>query len=107
MAKDRFNRFKPVNWNNNWKTTGSKISGDIKISVDKRRPVRYPQSQELLIQLFDQLYHHLNDWEKQFMTSITEKKLLLTLKQKQSLEKIYTKYSRGSKLIKIDNFFQF
>ena len=105
MGKDRFNRFKPINWNNNWKATGSKISGSLSGQNAKRS--RYPESHELLNNLFNQISHHLNDWERQFMTGITDKKFLLTLKQKQTLEKIYTKYSKNTKVVKIDNFFQF
>ena len=105
MATDRFSKFKRVNWDNNWKTTGSKISGSLSGNTGKQG--RYQKSHDLLIQLFDQIYHHLNDWERQFMTSITDKKVMLTLKQKQTLEKIYSKYSNKSKLVKIDNFFQF
>jgi hypothetical protein len=105
MAKDRFSNQKPIYWNNNWKTTGSKVSGSLSGNISKQG--RYQKSQDLLIQLFDQIGHHLNDWERQFMTSITDKKVMLTLKQKQSLEKIYTKYFKNTKVVKIDNFFQF
>jgi hypothetical protein len=106
MATDRFSKFKRVNWDNNWKATGSKISGTL-LSKSPKKSIRYPESQELLVKLFDQLYHNLNDWERQFMISITESKFLLSVKQKQVLEKIYNKYSKKSKLIKIENFFQF
>ena len=106
MALDRFSKFKRINWDNNWKATGSKISGKLSDS-SSQKPRRYPKSQELLNELFDQLYHNLNDWERQFMISITENKFLLTVKQKQILEKIYNKYSKKIKLIKINNFFQF
>lgn len=105
MGQDKFSRFKRVNWDNNWKATGSKLSG--KLYGTNKIHNRHSESQNVLLKLHSQLLPYLSDWEKMFMVNITSKKQMLTLKQKQILQNIYNNYSGKTKLIRITNFYQF
>ena len=101
MAKDRFNRFKPINWHSGFKQTGSFIkpykSEVNKVAASSSKPYKKTRSQEQtnkLKTLFKLSQDHLNEWEKNFMTSILSNDNILSDKQNEIVSKIRVKYKK-------------
>ena len=89
MGKDRFNKFKPINWSNNWKQTGSFRTGYVKPSPKSR-------SHEQSLFINNLLLNHsaiMNDYELDFMRSISGHSYELSGKQKKVLKSIWQKCS--------------
>lgn len=96
MAKDRFNRFKPANWHSGFKQTGSMIrpyKSEINTTT-KFKKSRHPEQTDKLKTLLKLTQNHLNEWEKNFMTSILSNDNVLSDKQNEIVGKIRTKYKK-------------
>lgn len=90
MAKDRFSRHKPINWNSDWKQTGSFIKPEIKEKKEYEYKTR--QQHQTIIKTFQQYNTFMNDWEKTFVIGIRDMPYKLTFKQTEILKKIIQKY---------------
>lgn len=87
MAKDRFNKFKPINWNSNWKQTGSFKTGYVK-------PLPKSRSHEQSLFINNLILNHsaiMNDYELDFMRTISSHGYELSQKQKKVLKSIWEK----------------
>ncbi len=87
MAKDKFNRFKPINWNSNWKQTGSFRTGYVKPLPKSRSHEQSLFINDLLSNYSDQM----NPYELDFIRSISSHSYELTQKQKKVLRIIWEK----------------
>lgn len=99
MAKDRFNRFKPINWHSGFKQTGSFIksykSEVNKFAVSSVKPKKQHRSDELqnkLLNLYNIYKPVLTEWENEFLKSIISLPFQLTDKQKDVIKRIIKKH---------------
>jgi hypothetical protein len=90
MAKDRFNKFKPINWNSDFKQTGSFLKPENNI-INKKKIRTFSQNQ-LLIDITNLHYTKYNNWEKKFLETINIHQYKLSDKQKNILIQIKEKY---------------
>jgi len=123
MPKDRFSKFKPVNWNSDWKKTGSfgsqyntlelkdaydayaenaKLKQQITIQkqqkqtlVKPKKTVRTPDQTNVLQFIYDSGKEHMSEWECNFMDSILAVPYQISLKQKEIIRGIIKKYDLG------------
>ncbi len=95
MAKDRFSKFKPTNWHSGFKQTGSMIRPyKSETNTTKYKKNRHPDQTDKLKTLLQLTQNHLNEWEKNFMTSILSNDNILSDKQNEIVSKIRTKYKK-------------
>ena len=90
MAKDRFNRFKPINWHSGFKQTGSFIKPEVETKPQKR--IRTQSQNQLLIDIANNFGIKYNDWEKNFLETINKFPFELSDKQKDILLQMKKKY---------------
>ena len=86
MAKDRFNRFKPINYHSGWKATGSFIS------LPNNKPRLTNEQLDMLSLIQNDFSEHMNDWEKGFIRNLIISNFQLTKRQKVKLKSIINKY---------------
>jgi hypothetical protein len=91
MAKDRFSRHKPINWNSGWKQTGSFIKPERKVEK-KEYEYKNRAQHQIILRIFQECNEYINDWERTFMIGIRDMPFKLTPKQTELLRKIYLKY---------------
>lgn len=84
MAKDRFNRFKPINYSSSWKATGSKLN------IQPKRSIMDKSTMEVISYLL-QYKDKMNDWEKGFLRSLVINGTSLTPRQKDKVKQIKEK----------------
>jgi hypothetical protein len=87
MAKDRFNRFKPINWDPSFKQTGSFLPKDQK----PKKQLRTFEQSEKLIRIRKTFGSYMTDWELNFLDSIISVPYQLSEKQREVLMKIKDK----------------
>jgi len=120
MAKDRFSKFKPVNWNSDWKKTGNfgsqyntlerkdaydayaenaKLKQQITIQKQQaqapakpKKTIRTTEQTNVLQWMFDIGKEYMSEWECNFMNSILAVPYWVSPKQKSILKNIYDKY---------------
>jgi hypothetical protein len=90
MAKDRFNRFKPINWNSSFKQTGSFIKPEVK----KSPKIRDKNQQEFVDAISLCWNSKMNEWELEFVSSIRFSPWMLSDKQMSKLTEINIKYNK-------------
>jgi hypothetical protein len=90
MAKDRFNRFKPINWHSGFKQTGSFIKPEVETKPQKR--IRTQSQNQLLIDIANNFGINYNDWENNFLETINKFPFELSDKQKDILLQMKKKY---------------
>ncbi len=90
MAKDRFNRFKPINWNSGFKQTGSFIKPEVK----KSPKIRNKNQQEFVDAISLCWNSKMNDWELEFVNNIRFTPWLISDKQWNKLVEINKKYNQ-------------
>jgi hypothetical protein len=125
MPKDRFSKFKPVNWNNNWKKTGNqgnryntlerKDTYDAyvknaelkqKITIQKQTPVvikpkkqlRTLEQTQFLQVIYTKDKQYLSEWEQNFIRSILSVPFQITVKQRDVLRNIIHKIDLAKKI---------
>lgn len=87
MAKDRFSSQKPINYHSGWKQTGSFIKLEVK---EKKYRTKDDQN---WIDFIDQCFGSImNDWEKNFITTIRFSTFPFTEKQSIKIKDIFQKY---------------
>lgn len=118
MPKDRFNKFKPVNWNNDWKKTGNQGNGyntlerkdaydayvknaelKQKITIQKQIPVpikpkkqlRTPEQTQILLNIHTNYKQYMSEWEQNFLRTTLLVPFQLTEKQHIVLKNIIKK----------------
>lgn len=118
MPKDRFSKFKPVNWNNDWKKTGNwgsryntlerkdaydayqanaefkekiTIQKQVQVPVKPKKQLRTPEQTNILQWIYDAGKEHLNEWELNFISSILSVPFKLSPKQIEIVKNIHTK----------------
>ena len=101
MAKDRFNRFKPINWHSGFKQTGSFIkpykSEVNKVAASSSKPkkaLKSPGQAAYLEEIYNLYSQHMSDWERNFWTSIMSVPFQISIKQKEILRRIIKKISQ-------------
>jgi len=87
MAKDRFNRFKPINWHSGFKQTGSFINNE-----KPNHKLRSNEYQNKLLNLYNIYKPVLTEWENEFLKSIISLPFQLTDKQKDIVKRITKKH---------------
>jgi hypothetical protein len=87
MAKDRYSRFKPINWDSDFKQTGSFLPKDQK----PKKQLRTFEQSEKLIRIKKEFGLYMTDWELNFIDSIISVPYQLSEKQKEILMKIKDK----------------
>jgi hypothetical protein len=122
MPKDRFSRFKPINWNSDWKKTGNtgsrynilerkdaydayaenaKLKQQITIQKQqKQAPVpakpkkklRSPEQTAKIETTFSILEKYLNEWEMNFYNSIMSVPFEISEKQREIIKNMWLKY---------------
>jgi hypothetical protein len=119
MAKDRFSKFKPVNWNNDWKKSGNfgsryntlerkdtydayranqeyKDSISVKQQISKpvkpKKKLRSPEQTAKIETTFSILEKYLNEWEMNFYNSIMSVPFEISEKQKEIIKNMWQKY---------------
>jgi hypothetical protein len=118
MPKDRFNKFKPVNWNSDWKKTGNqgnryntlerKDAYDAyvknaelkqKMTIQKQTPapvkpkkqLRTPEQTQILQTLYNVNKQYMSEWEQNFLRTTLLVPFQLTEKQHIVLKNIINK----------------
>jgi hypothetical protein len=86
MAKDRFNRFKPINWNSGFKQTGSFIK------PESKKQHRSTSGQQKLLVLYEIYRPVLTEWENEFLKSVISLPFELTDKQREVIKRISMKH---------------
>jgi hypothetical protein len=120
MPKDRFSKFKPVNWNSDWKKTGNfgsqyntlerkdaydayaenaKLKQQITIQKQQvqapakpKKTVRTPDQTNVLQWVYDSGKEHMSEWESNFLSSIIAVPFQISPKQKEIIRGIIKKY---------------
>ena len=119
MSKDRFSKFKPINWNSDWKKTGNfgsryntlerkdaydayRANQEYKDSISVKQQVSKPVKPKKELRTLEQnnvLYHildlgkeHMSEWELNFMNSILSVPYQISPKQKEIIKGIIRKY---------------
>jgi hypothetical protein len=92
MAKDRFSRHKPINWSKGFKETGSMIrpyKSEIEI-----KEVKYKTREQhhTLLDVKNNYYEFMSEWEKGFINTLIEKPYYPTEKQKDIVKNLIQKY---------------
>lgn len=90
MAKDRFSKQKPIYWNKEFRTTGSKLRPEV--SVKKNKEFRTKEQTHNLSHVYNSYKHRMNDWEKEFIASLVTSPYILSVKQKNKFREIAKKY---------------
>jgi hypothetical protein len=121
MPKDRFSKFKPVNWNSDWKKTGSfgsqyntlerkdaydayaenaKLKQQITIQKQQvqlpakpKKGIRTQLQNQLLFDIANNFGAGYNNWEKNFLETINKFQFELSDKQKDILLQLKEKYN--------------
>ena len=93
MAKDRFNKFKPINWHSGFKQTGSFIKPEVETKPKKR--IRTQLQNQLLFDIANNFGAGYNDWEKNFLETVNKFQFELSDKQKDILLQLKEKYNLG------------
>jgi hypothetical protein len=88
MAKDRFNRQKPVYWNKNFKETGS---FERYKEPNKKEPRSRSQQNKLLL-MYEVYKPVLSNWDIEFLKSVISLPFKLSPKQKQVVITIMHKH---------------
>ena len=83
MAKDRFSRFKPINYSNSWRQVGHYIP---------TKPIKPSQQTEYLKDFYSQYKDRMSGWEREFVCDITKSPYTLTQKQKDTFRNLVQKY---------------
>lgn len=118
MPKDRFNKFKPVNWNNDWKKTGNQgnryntlerkdtydayvknaelkqkitIQKQIPVPIKPKKQLRTPEQTQILLNIHTNYKQYMSEWEQNFLRSILSVPFLQTEKQHIVLKNIIKK----------------
>jgi len=91
MAKDRFSRQKPINWNSGWKQTGSFIKPEVKV-VQKEYNYKTRKQQEVIVHVKQEYWKFMNEWERTFIVGIEKMPYKLTSKQISILKNTIKKY---------------
>ena len=120
MPKDRFSKFKPINWNSDWKKTGNfgsqyntlerkdaydayaknaELKQQITIQKQqKQAPVKskktirtFEQTNKLEIQ-YNMVKTYLNEWEDSFFNTLLSHQFSLSEKQSEIIKKTWLKY---------------
>lgn len=120
MPKDRFSKFKPINWNSDWKKTGnfgshyntlerkdaydayaknaelkSKITiqkQQSQVPVKPKKTIRTLEQNNVLYHIFDSGKEHMSEWELTFFNSILAVPYQISPKQKEIIRGIIKKY---------------
>jgi hypothetical protein len=96
MAKDRFSKYKPVNWNSGYKATGSFLKPD--------KPRKELKSTELITKLtsiVQTFSMYLTQWEVNFITNLLSHPYALSDKQNQVISNIKENVRKKMELEKI------
>jgi len=83
MARDRFSRFKPINYSKSWRTIGHHSPS---------KPLKPSQQTEFLKQFYSEHKDEMTGWEREFVCDVTDNPYILTKKQKDTFRKIVQKY---------------
>ena len=120
MPKDRFSKFKPVNWNSDWKKTGSfgsqyntlerkdaydayaenaKLKHQITIQKQQKqlptkpkKTIRTSDQNNVLKHIFEVGEKHMSEWELTFFNSILAVPYQISPKKKEIIRGIIKKY---------------
>jgi hypothetical protein len=120
MPKDRFSKFKPINWNSDWKKTGSfgsqyntlerkdaydayaknaELKQQITIqkqqkqaSVKSKKTIRTPEQTNKLELQYSMVKTYLNEWEDSFFNTLLSHQFSLSEKQSEIIKKTWLKY---------------
>lgn len=90
MPKDRFSKFKPINWNTGFKQTGSFIKHESPSTPKKS--IRTLEQNNVLYHIFDSGKEHMSEWELTFFNSILSVPYQISLKQKEVIKGVIKKY---------------
>ena len=88
MAKDRFSKFKPINWNSEFKQTGSFIKPEI---VKPKKELRDPEVTKFLVSVLEDFEKYMTKWEYDFIKSIILVPFKCSSKQVEIIKKIIEK----------------
>ena len=98
MAKDRFNRFKPINWHSGFKQTGSfiktyksEVNTVTSSSTKPKKTLKSPEQVAYLEETYEIYSQYMSDWERNFWTSIMSVPFQISTKQKEILRNITKK----------------
>ena len=120
MPKDRFSKFKPINWNSDWKKTGNfgsqyntlerkdaydayaknaELKQQITIQKQqKQAPAKskktirtFEQTNKLELQ-YNMVKTYLNEWEDSFFNTLLSHQFSLSEKQSEIIKKTWLKY---------------
>jgi len=86
MGKDRFSRFKPINYSSSWKATGSFQP------TTPSKPRLTTEQLDMIGKIQNDFREHMNDWEKGFVRNLIVSNFQLTKRQKVKLRDIITRY---------------